>query len=97
MAGNASTVFPASLLSPFASLSNHFLKTPLLFRGEPTASLPPPKTPVIERTIVEIVIERAVIIENMVMPGSLNRTRILSAKDTSLSLTFSIVCLILAS
>ena len=64
IAGNASTAFPASSLSAFASLCNHFFKTPSSFQPSPL------KTPVIARTIVEIVIERAVSIENMVMPCS---------------------------
>ena len=89
MAGNVSTAFPASLLSASASLSNHFFKVPLSFDGEPSApSLPPPKTPVMARTIVEIVFERAVSIKNMVIPCSRNKLRILSAKDISLSRTF---------
>ena len=93
IAGNASVDFPANLLSASASLSNYFLKTPSSFGGEPPV---PPKAPVMARTIVEIVIERAVSIENMVIPCSRNKVRILSAKDVSLSRTFSRVCLILA-
>ena len=58
IAGNASTAFPASLLSAFASVSNHFFKTPLSFGVEPPAHLPPPKAPVMTRTIVEIVTEK---------------------------------------
>ena len=54
IAGNASTPFPASLLSASANLSNHFFKTPLFFGGEPPAPLSPLKTPVIERTIVAL-------------------------------------------
>ena len=49
-------------------LSNHFLKAPSSFGGKPPAS--PPKTLVMARAVVEIVIERAVSIENMVMPCS---------------------------
>ena len=81
IAGNASMAFPASLLTAFASLSNHFFKIPSSFGGEPPALPPLPKTPVIERTIVEIVIENAVSIENIVMPCSRNKVRILSPKD----------------
>ena len=67
MAGNASTTFSASLLSAFANLSNHFFKTPLSFGPEPPAFLPtPPKTPVMARIIVDMVIEKAVSIENMI-------------------------------
>ena len=40
IAGNASTAFPASILSVFASLFNHFFKTPLSFGGEPPVFLP---------------------------------------------------------
>ena len=65
-AGNASAAFPASLLSASASLSNHFFKVPLSF-GEPPVPPVPPKTPVTARTIVEIVMDRAVSIENMVI------------------------------
>ena len=89
--------FPASRLSAFANLSNHFFKTPWSFGGEPPVPHPPPKTPVIARTIFEIVIEKAIKIEKVVMPCSLNRVQILSNKDASLSRTFSIVCLILAT
>ena len=83
IAGNASTAFPASLLSAFANLSNHFFKIPSSFGVEPPVSPSPPETPVIARTIVEIVTERAVNIENMVMPCSLNKVQILSANDVS--------------
>ena len=48
-------------------------------------------------TIVEINIEGAVSIENIVMPCSRNKVGILSAKDAFLSRTFSRVCLILAT
>ena len=81
IAGNASTIFPASLLSASASLPNHFFKIPSSFGGEPPIPASPPKTPVIASTIVEIVIERAVSIENIVIPCSRKRVRILSAKD----------------
>ena len=59
--------------------------------------LPPPKTPVKASTIVEMVIERAVTIEKIVVPCSRNKVRNLSAKDVFLSKTFSRVCLILAT
>ena len=72
IAGNASTTFPASLLSASANLSNHFFKAPSSFGREPPVPPPPPKTPVIARTIVEIDIERAVSVENIVMPSSRN-------------------------
>ena len=72
MAGNASTVFPASFLSASASLSNHFFRVPLSFHGRPPTPLPP-KTLVMARVIVEMVIETAVSIENVVIPCSLNR------------------------
>ena len=41
IAGNASTAFPASLLSASASLSSHFSKTSLSFGGEPPVPPPP--------------------------------------------------------
>ena len=82
-AGNASTAFPGSLLSVFANLSNHVFKTPLSFAVEPPAPLAPPKTPVMVRAIVEIVLDRAVSIENMVMTCSRNKVRILSGNDVS--------------
>ena len=72
-----SAVFPARLLSAFSNLSNY----PSSFVGEPPAPPPPPKTPVIGRAIVENVIQRAVRIENMVVPCSRNKVRIHSAKD----------------
>ena len=80
-AGNAATPFPAILLSVFANLSNDFFKIPSSFGGKPPAPPPPPKTPVIARSIVEIVIQIAVRTENMVIPCSRNKVRILSAKD----------------
>ena len=66
---NASTACPVSLLSASANLSNH----PLSFSEEPHAPLLLPKAPVMARTIVEIVIERAASIENIVMPCSRKR------------------------
>ena len=84
IAGNASAAFPASLLRASANLSNHFFKVLLFFDGEPPAPpLPPPKTPVIARPIVEMGIERAVRIAAMVIPCSQNKAGILSAKDVS--------------
>ena len=68
IAGNALTPYSASLLSASANLSNIFFKIPLPFDGELPAPPPTPRTSVIARTIVEIVIEKAVSIENMVMP-----------------------------
>ena len=98
MAGNASTAFPRSLLSASASLFNLFFKVPLSFDGGPPApQLPPPKTPVMARIILEMVIERTDSIENMFIPCSRNKVQILSAKDVSLSKTFSRVSLILAT
>ena len=63
MAGNASTAFPAGLLSASANLSNHFFKIPSSFGVGPPP--PPPKTPVMARRVVEILIERAVSTENI--------------------------------
>ena len=97
IAGDASTAFPASLLSVSAILPRHLFKIPSSFGGEPPVPLPPPKVPVIARKIVEIVIERTVSIENTFMPCSLNKVRILSANDVFLSTTFSRVRLILAT
>ena len=71
------------VMSAFASLSNHFFKAvlSLSFFWRTPVPPPPPKTPVIARTIVEIVIEKAVSIENIVMLCSRNKVRILSAND----------------
>ena len=66
IAGNASMAFSASLLSASANLSNHFFKIPSSFGVELPAP-PPQKTPVITKTIDEIVTERTVSIENMVI------------------------------
>ena len=73
MVGNASAAFPDSLLSASASLSNHFFKVPLSFGEPPVPPLPPP---VMARIIVAMVIEKAVSIEKIVMPCSLNKVRI---------------------
>ena len=98
IAGKASTAFPTCLLSASANLSNHFFKTPSSFGGEPPVSPPtPPKVPIIARTTVEIVIEKAVSIENIVIPCTRNKVWILSAKEVFWSRTFSRVCLILAT
>ena len=71
-----------------------FFKTPSSFDGESPVPTPPLKTPLIARIIVEIVIERAVSIENMVIPCSRIKVQILSARDVSLSRTFSrVLCL----
>ena len=45
IAGNASIVFPTSLLSASAILFNHLFKTPSFYDGEPRTPSPP-KTPV---------------------------------------------------
>ena len=76
MLDNFSTTFPSNLLSASASLHNH----PSSF-GEQTEPRPtPPKTSAMARKIVEIVIKRAVSIQNMVMPCSQNKVqRIFSA------------------
>ena len=81
IAGNASTAFPASLLSASSSLSNHFFKVSLSFDGGSPAPPPPQKTPVMAKTIVEMVIEQVVSIENMAIPCSVNKVWILSAKE----------------
>ena len=56
MAGNASTVFPAGLLSASANLFNHFFKALSSFGGEAGTRppLPPPKLPMPESTIIVI-------------------------------------------
>ena len=79
IAGNASTAFPASLLSASANLSNHFFRISLSFGGEPP--VPPPKAPVMTSAIVEIVIEKTVSIGNIVMPCSRNNVRIRFANE----------------
>ena len=81
IARNASTAFPAGLFSASASLFNHLFKTLLSFDGGPPTPPPSPKTPVIASTMVQIVIERAVSTEKMVMPCSRHKVRIFSAKD----------------
>ena len=63
---NVSTAFPASLLSASPSLFNQLFKNSSSFREEPPPP-PPPKAPVLVSTIVEIVIERAVSIEKIVI------------------------------
>ena len=45
IAGNASTAFPASLLSASANVSDHFFKVALSFGREPLVPPPPPKPP----------------------------------------------------
>ena len=60
IAGNASAAFPASLLSASPSLSNHFLRVPLSFDGEPPVPPVSPKTPVMVRKIVAMVVEKVV-------------------------------------
>ena len=96
IAGNASTAYSASLLSASASLPNHFFKIPSTFGGEPPPPLCP-KTPIMESTIVEIVIERAVNTEKIVVPCLRNKVQFISVKDVFLSRTFSRVRLTLAT
>ena len=74
--------FLQSLLSASANLTNHFLKIPSSFGGEPPVPpVPHPKAPVMTSAIVEIVIEKTVSIGNIVMPYSRNKVRILSANE----------------
>ena len=80
IAGNASTAFPASLLSASASQFNHLFKTPSSLVGEPPPPPPPPppllppqKAPVMASTIVDMVTEMAVSIEKIVIPCSRNK------------------------
>ena len=96
IAGNATTAFPASLLSASANLFNHLFKTPSSFGGEPPPP-PPARTSIMASAIVEIVLERAVSVEKIVIPSSRNNVRILSAKAVFLSRIFLRVCLILAT
>ena len=84
IAGNDSTAFQASLLRGFGSLFNKFFKVPLSFgEDDPEAAEPPPppKTSVIANTIVEMVMERAVSIDSIVIHYSRNNVLILSPKD----------------
>ena len=60
VAGNASTAFPASFLSPSASLSNHFFKASLSFDGGPPTPLPSSKSPIVESIIVVIPVKKEV-------------------------------------
>ena len=77
---------------------SHFSKVPSSFVGEnPETARPYPKTLVIASTIVAIAIERAVSSDIIVILCSRNKVRIPSAKDASLSSTFLMVCLILAT
>ena len=95
VAGNSSSVCPASLLMASASLFSHFFKVLSSFGGkdQETTELPP-KTLLIARE--RIVIERIVSTDIIVIPYSSNNARILSTKDASLSRTFLMVYLILA-
>ena len=83
-----------------ASSFNHFFKVPQSFdEDEPEVTGPPPpsKASVIANTIVEMVIERVVSNAIIVSLCSQNKVQILSAKHASLSRTFSMVYLILAT
>ena len=66
IACNASTAFPASLLSASANLSNHFFKVPSSFGGEATVPPLPPKSPITESTIVAITTKNAESVEIIV-------------------------------
>ena len=85
MAGNASTAFPAGLLSASASLSSHFFKAPLSFGGGPPIPPPPPKWPITESTIVAITAKKAESVEIIVIIYSRSKIQILSGKDVLLS------------
>ena len=95
--GIAATALPArrfrALASLFSCFLSHFLNSPSSFGGDPGA--PPPH--VTAKTIVEISVLTAVSPEKIVIPCSLNKVRILSPKEVSLSSIFSIVCFILAT
>ena len=95
IAGNASIAFSAILLSASASLSSHFFKAPLSFGGETPVPLPPANA-CNSKYNCWIVIVMTVNIENMVIPCSRNRVRILSANNEFSWRNFSRLCLILA-
>ena len=96
-AGNASTAFPASLLSASANLSNHFFKAPSSFSREPPVPLPPPKSSMTESAIVAILAKRAERVEIIVTICSPIKIPVLSGKGVFLSRTFSRVFLILGT
>ena len=85
IASSASTAFPASLLTGLASLSSPFFRVPSSFSVEAEPPVPPPpKTPVYASAMVEMVIDRAVKIENII-PCSRKRVQILSDNSVSFS------------
>ena len=97
--GNAATTLPArrfrALASLFSCFLTYFLNSPSSFWGDPGA--PPLPPPVTAKTIVEIRILTAVSTEKNVIPCSLNKVRIFSPKEVSLSSIFPIVCFILTT
>ena len=80
MTRNASAAFPTSPFWKSACLINQFFKVPSPF-GELKAVGIHPKTSVTATIILEIVIERAVSIDAILIHCSQNKVRILSAKD----------------
>ena len=97
IASNASTAFPTSLLSALLACLTIFSRFPYLLMENLLPPPPPPKTSVMAKTIVEMVIERAISIEDMVILCSRIKVGILSAKDVSVSIIFSRVYLILVT
>ena len=97
IAGNALTAFSENILRASANLFDHFNQGPSPFDGGDLESvgLPlPPKIPVIATKTAEMVIERAVSIDTIVIPCSQNKVIILFGKSsTSLLRTFPMVCL----
>ena len=92
--GNAATALPArrfrALASLFSCFLSHFLNSHSSFGGDPPLS-----PPVTARMIVEMIILTAVTTEKIVISCSLNKVRIFSPKEVSLSSIFPIVCFIL--
>ena len=97
---NVSKIFPANLLRKFASLFNQFFQGPIIFQQpnpEAAGSSPYPRTPLIASTIIgREGNKKSKSIEAIVIFCSLNKVRLLSAKDEFLSRTFSMDSLILA-
>ena len=96
--GNAATALPArrfrALANLFSCFLSHFLNSPSSFGGDPGVPLTPPVT---ARIIVQMIILNTVSTEKIVIPCSLNKVRIFSPNEVSLSSIFPIVCFILAT
>ena len=73
-------------MSGLVSLSSPFFRVPSSFSVEAEPPVPPPpKTPVYASAMVEMVIDRVVKIENIVIPCSRKRVQILSDNSVSFS------------